>query len=167
LMSPEDGLPAVLVWAHIDDFLIHGPTYEKTARSMKALMDKALDIGLLFHPTKITPPTSAVKYCGFIYNTNHIPSLRIPTDKRLRSLVLLEHVMDRSDQEMSRLALSVIYGVRQAPVPATPANLGYFVCLRRSYNLLYAEVDSSSACEPADIFYSKAVLDEATILDLV
>jgi hypothetical protein len=27
----EDGLPAVLIWAHCDDFLIHGPTYEKTA----------------------------------------------------------------------------------------------------------------------------------------
>ncbi len=80
-MSPEDGLPAVLVWAHIDDFLIHGPTYEKTARAMQALMDKALDIGLHFNPTKTTPPTRAVKYCGFVYKSKHIPSLRIPTDK--------------------------------------------------------------------------------------
>jgi hypothetical protein len=26
----DDGLPAVLIWAHCDDFLIHGPTYQKT-----------------------------------------------------------------------------------------------------------------------------------------
>jgi hypothetical protein len=49
-MSPEDSFPAVLVWAPIDDFLIHGPTYENTARAMQALMDKALDIELLFNP---------------------------------------------------------------------------------------------------------------------
>jgi hypothetical protein len=132
---------------------------------MQALMDKALDIGLLFNPTMITPPTRAVKYCGFIYESKHIPSLRIPTDKRLRALVLLKYVLDRSGQEMSRLALSVLYGTLQALVPATPANLGQ-TFLRRSYNLLYAELDSSNYV-PADIFYSKVVLDEATIQDLV
>jgi hypothetical protein len=68
-----------LVWAYIDDFLIHGPTYEKTSRAMQALMHKALDIGLLLNPTMITPSTSAVN------DTKHIPSLRIPTDKRLLS----------------------------------------------------------------------------------
>jgi hypothetical protein len=166
LISPEDGLPAVLVWAHIDDFLIHGPTYEKTARAMQALMDKALDIGLLFNPTKITPPTKAVKYCGFIYDTTHIPSLRIPTDKRLRALALLKYVLDRSGQAMSRLALAVLYGVLQALVPATPANLGQ-TFLRRSYNILYAALDSSSDYVPAEIFYSTVILDIATIQDLV
>jgi hypothetical protein len=129
LMSPEDGLSAVLFWVHIDGFLIHGPTYEKTARAMQALIDKkALDIGLLFNLTKTTPPTGAIKYCGFIYGTKHIPSLQISTDKRLRSLVLLKYVMDRSGQEMSRLALPILYDVLQALVPATPANLGTPFC---------------------------------------
>jgi hypothetical protein len=32
-MPPEDGLRALLVWAHIDNFLVHGLTYEKTARA--------------------------------------------------------------------------------------------------------------------------------------
>ncbi len=151
-MSPEDSFPAVLVWAPIDDFLIHGPTYENTARAMQALIDKkALDIGLLFNLTKTTPPTGAIKYCGFIYGTKHIPSLNISTDKRLRSLVLLKYVMDRSGQEMSRLALAVLYGVLQALVPATPANLGQ-TFPRRSYNILYAELDSSSDYVPAEIF---------------
>jgi hypothetical protein len=29
LISKEDGLPAVLIFGHCDDFFIHGPVYEK------------------------------------------------------------------------------------------------------------------------------------------
>jgi hypothetical protein len=30
----DDGLPAVRIWAHCNDFLIHGPTYQKTADAL-------------------------------------------------------------------------------------------------------------------------------------
>jgi hypothetical protein len=37
LFNLDDGLPAVLLWVHVDDFLIHGPTYAKTAKALSAL----------------------------------------------------------------------------------------------------------------------------------
>jgi hypothetical protein len=60
LVLPEGGLPTALVRAFIDNILVHGPTFEKTALVMQALMNKELDIGLLFSLTKITPLVRAV-----------------------------------------------------------------------------------------------------------
>jgi hypothetical protein len=62
--------------------------------------------------------------------------------------------MDRSDQDISRLV-------------ATPANLRQ-TFLRRSYNLLFTDGDSSCYV-PAEIFYStcRVVLYEATIKNLI
>jgi hypothetical protein len=43
LLSPSPAeikaITPLLVWAYIDDYLMHGPTYERTARAMQALMD--------------------------------------------------------------------------------------------------------------------------------
>jgi hypothetical protein len=47
-----DGLPAVLIWAHCDDFLIHGPTYTKTVEALSAFLDASVDVGMLCHPGK-------------------------------------------------------------------------------------------------------------------
>jgi hypothetical protein len=54
---------------------------------------------------------------------------------------------------------------RMTLVPATPANLGQ-TFLRRSYNLLYAEVQSSNYVM-AELFYFREILDKATIQDVV
>lgn len=64
--------------------------------------------------------------------------------------------MKRSYKGMSRLALSILYGVLQALVAVTLANLGQ-IFLRRSYNVLCAEVGFSDYV-PAKIFYYKVVL---------
>jgi hypothetical protein len=48
----EDGLPAVLVWAHCDYFLIHGPTLEKTTAALTEFLDLAVDVGMLCHLPK-------------------------------------------------------------------------------------------------------------------
>jgi hypothetical protein len=37
LISQKGG--AVKVWAFVDDFLIHGPTYDKTARALALFLD--------------------------------------------------------------------------------------------------------------------------------
>ena len=34
-----DRVPAVLVWLHVDDLLLHGPTYNKVAKSLTVVMD--------------------------------------------------------------------------------------------------------------------------------
>ena len=146
LISEEYGLPAVLLFAHIDDFFLHGPTWEKTAKGMQILMDAAMRVGLLFNPTKILLPAPCVKY-----DTTATPTLRIPTDKRERAVAILDYVMARREQELSRLALSVVYGTLQLLVLASPGNLGQ-TFLRRSYNILYADVDPTTVNVPTHIF---------------
>jgi hypothetical protein len=56
LLRSTDGLPAVKVSLHCDDFCVHGPTQEKTAGAL-SLMDRALDVGLLFNPKQVNPPS--------------------------------------------------------------------------------------------------------------
>jgi hypothetical protein len=53
----SDGLPAVLLWVHVDDFKIHGPTWTKTTAALTGLMDLAPEVGLLFNPDKVIPPS--------------------------------------------------------------------------------------------------------------
>jgi hypothetical protein len=69
----DDGLPAVLVWAHCDDFLLHGPTYEKTSKALSAFLDLTVQVGLLCHPGKLTPPAQIVKYTGLLFDTTGTP----------------------------------------------------------------------------------------------
>jgi hypothetical protein len=51
----SDGLLVVLAFAHCDDFMIHGPTYEKTRLASLDFLDFAVKVGLLPHPGKLTP----------------------------------------------------------------------------------------------------------------
>jgi hypothetical protein len=99
-------------------------------------MDKALQVGMLFNPTKVTPPAQAVKYCGFIYDTTSVPTLRIPDNKRERTLAVLDYVLSKPGQALSRLALSVVFGVLQSLVDATPSSIGQ-TFLQESYKILY------------------------------
>jgi hypothetical protein len=159
----DDGLPAVLMWVHVDDFMIHGPTWGKTAAALTAVMDLALEVGLLFNPKKVIPPAQRVKYCGFIYDTTGIPTVEVPLDKRDRALAMLDYIRARSGEEMSRLSLSVVYGVLQSLVDATPSRLGQ-TFLRRAYNALY---DGVPPDQPLEHFhYSMVRLSAAAWKDL-
>ena len=128
-------------------------------------MDAVMRVGLLFNPTMISLPAPCVKYCAFMYDTTATPMLRIPTDKRERAVAILDYIMARREQELSRLALSVLYGTLQSLVPASPGYLGQ-TFLRRSYNILYADVDPTTVHVPTHIFYSKVALDDVTWADL-
>jgi hypothetical protein len=66
---------SVLVWVWVDDFLIHGPTETVTRDALSFFLDLSVDVGLLCHPAKLTPPQQVVKYCGFEFDTRDIPSL--------------------------------------------------------------------------------------------
>jgi hypothetical protein len=44
-------------------------------------MDLALRLGLICQEVKTKPPSQHQKYCGFLYDTTGIPTLRIPEDK--------------------------------------------------------------------------------------
>jgi len=158
----EDGLPAVRLWVHVDDFLIHGPTLEKTQQALSMFLDTAVNCGLLCHPGKLTPPQQEVKYCGYILDTTGIPTLRIPTSKRERALAMVELLLEgKTDREHSRLALSVVAGVLESLVEATPKRLGH-TYLRR----LHSIVNPGGLGTGASPFYTRGCLDEPTMRDL-
>mmetsp|Transcript_3571 Transcript_3571/g.5535 ORF Transcript_3571/g.5535 Transcript_3571/m.5535 type:complete len:150 (-) Transcript_3571:2004-2453(-) len=68
----------------VDNFLIQGPTYEKTCTALTHFLNTAVDCGFLFHPKNCTWPQQQVKYLGFLFETTGIPCLKIPVVKRER-----------------------------------------------------------------------------------
>jgi hypothetical protein len=124
LISKEDGLPVVLVFGHCDDFLLHGPTWLKTALALRDFLDLCLRVGLLAHPGKLTPPCQEVKYTGFLWNTEGVPTLKVPAYKVDKSLALIDFAISKRDS-LSRLCLAVIKGVLESIVDATPARTGH------------------------------------------
>jgi hypothetical protein len=66
-----DGLPALLIWIHVDDMLVHGPSKDKLMAGLNFIMDTAVRLGLICQPVKTTPPEHIQKFCGFLYDTNH------------------------------------------------------------------------------------------------
>jgi len=125
----SDGLPAVQVWVHVDDFLIHCPTLAKTQSVLRLFLDLVVDCGMLCHPRKLTKPQHVVKYCGFMINMVEEPHLCIPVGKREKVLAMVEHVLGSpNDRSFSRLGLSMIAGTLEAVTNATPACWGILTC---------------------------------------
>jgi hypothetical protein len=52
VLTDESGSLAIKVWVHIDNFLIHGDTYDKTAHALKLFLDTAVDVGMLCYQRK-------------------------------------------------------------------------------------------------------------------
>jgi hypothetical protein len=119
-----DGLPALLIWLHIDDILLHGPTEKKVLAGFQYILDEMVRLGLICHYSKTTPPTQCVKFCGFYYDTNEIPTLRIPDSKISRGLGLVSFLQRGVHRSIARLTLSKVVGYLQSLVPATPSHLG-------------------------------------------
>jgi hypothetical protein len=84
--------PVVQMWEHVENWLLHEPTYEKASQALPSFMDLAVQVGLLCHPTKTLPPCQSVKYCGYIYDTRGIPTLQIPSDRRDKALAMVQWV---------------------------------------------------------------------------
>lgn len=161
-VSEQDGLPVVVTWVHVDDFLLHGPTYAKTAAALSALMDVAIDVGILCNPGKTVPPTQRVKYCGFIYDTIGEPRLEIPHEKRSRALVQVRYTLTKVGGEFSRLALSVLNGILQSLVDATPTRLGQ-TFLRPLHDLISHD---NAVTDPRAKFYTTTKFSPDSIAGL-
>ena len=175
LLSDADGLPPVLIFVHVDDFMLHGPTYEKTCRALDIFMDVMLRAGFLFNPAKLTLPCQRVKYTGFLYDTVDQPKMLIPDDKTDRALAMID-IVTGATGPVSRLVLTVLNGTLQSLVPCTPSRIGN-TFLRRAYDLLYAGADDPAAINadvldrldttynPADHLYSCVELTSDVRLD--
>ena len=120
----KGGAAVVKLWDFVDDFIIYGPTYEKTSQALAKLLHLAMDCGMLCHPTKLTPLQQIVKYCGFLLDLVEFPCLRVPVSKRERALAIVDHLLESaSTREFSSLSLAVAAGVLQSLVEATPLRL--------------------------------------------
>jgi hypothetical protein len=138
VLHAKDG-PAVKMWVWVDDFIIHGPTHEKTMRALNYFLDTTVKVGMLCHPKKLTPPAQVVKYCGFLFDTRGIPCLRIPVAKRERAYAIVQHLRQAPlNRRWSRLSLAVAAGVLESLIEATPRRIGH-TYLRRFHSVVHPE----------------------------
>jgi hypothetical protein len=119
-----DGRLTYRAWIHVDDILLHGLALEDVIAALDYAMDLALELGLICQPAKTSPPVSKQKFCGFIYDTTDVPTRRVPANKISRALALLSFMRREVNGPLARLGLSVVTGVLQSLVPATPGNVG-------------------------------------------
>lgn len=138
ILQAKDG-PAVKMWVWVDDFLLHGPTHAKTLAALHYFLDTTVKIGMLCHPKKLTPPAQVVKYCGFLFDTQGVPCLRIPVSKRERAYAIVQHLIKAPPrQRWSRLSLAVAAGILESLIEATPRRIGH-TYLRRLHSVVHPE----------------------------
>jgi hypothetical protein len=139
VLYANDG-PAIKLWVWVDDFIIHGPTLEKTMRALNYFLDTTVKVGMLCHPKKLTPPAQVVKYCGFLFDTPGIPCLRIPVAKREQAYVIVQHLRQAPlNRRWSRLSLAVAAGVLESLIEATAKRIGH-TYLRRFHSVVHPQV---------------------------
>ena len=163
----SDDLPAALVWAFVDDFKVHAPTRRKLIVALNAFMDLSLRLGFICQKVKTKAPAQVQKYCGFIYDTTGIPTLRIPEDKRNRGLAMIRFLKAGGPSlRLSRLTLAVVIGLLQSLVDATPQRVGQ-TFLRRLYTRLHL-LEESRFARPvgAAFYYARVDLTPEEWLDL-
>jgi hypothetical protein len=78
-----------------------------------------VDVGLLCHPGKLTPPAHVVKYTGLLFDTVREPILRIPPYKIDKALAMIDYILDHGNH-LSRLSLAVVVGVYWRAWPKLP-----------------------------------------------
>jgi hypothetical protein len=161
LLDP-DGERAAKIWAHSDDVLLHSASYTTTAKALTLFVDAAVECGLLCHPGKLTPPSQVVKYCGFMLDSRGIPTMRIPLEKRERAIAMVDYLLlGKTTTEHSGLSLSVVAGVLESLVEATPSRLGH-TYLRRMHSIVHPE----GAGTGASPYYTKTSLPLSVLRDL-
>jgi hypothetical protein len=104
----------------VDDIFLHRPTRAKCKSALKNILYLTVLVGLICHPTKLKPPAQIQNVCGFLYDSEGNPKLRIPDNKVVRALALLEFLMRGSRTVLCHLSLAVVVGTLQYLVPATP-----------------------------------------------
>jgi len=125
MMIGLDGLPVALVWAWVDDFLIHAPMKAKLIVALDAVMDDALRLGLICQKVKTKPPAQVQKYCVFLYDTHGSLEFWVPPEKQSQALAMIGYLRAGvSSLDISILTLAVVMGLLQSLVEATPDRVG-------------------------------------------
>ena len=163
VLMGADGLPACLVWAHVDDYFIHGPTKQKTCQAFAAFMDLSVRMGFIVQPCKTSPPAQVQTYCGFEYDTSARPVLRIPQAKQQRALASIDYIQrfrdhrhDQKSHGLARLTLAVVLGRLQSLVDATPQRVGQ-AYLRRLYTEMHVTSGDPDELQHAILVYGSSI----------
>ena len=125
-------------------------------------LGSAVDHGLLCHPKKLIPPCQEVKYCGFLFNTETIPCLKIPVSKRERALSICEHLLySPRDKLWSRLSLAVAASVLESLSEATPRRMGHNKL--RAFHSLVHPSDGGTDMAP---YYTTTLLNDVVLAEI-
>ena len=166
ILLRRDGTPAALMWIHVDDILIHGPTKEVCELALHAFMDTTVRIGLVCQPCKSKPPGQVQLYCGFLYDSARIPCVRVPANKTDRAIASIHFLRSGTASErLSRLTLAVVIGLLQSLVGATPHNIGQ-TYLRRLYDRLHSLEGLPLRPSPSRFYFTCVELETEDWLDL-
>jgi hypothetical protein len=158
----KDGLPACLVWGMVDDFMVHGPTKNKTCKAFAEFMDYSVRLGIICQPIKTKPPAQQQIFCGMEYDTRSTPTLRIPEEKVSRGIATIEYLIHQNEHgRLSRLSVAIGNGFLQSLVGSTPARQGQ-TYLRK----LYDKVHELEEIRGKEMYYTEIWLSEECIEDL-
>jgi hypothetical protein len=77
----QDGEPSALIWAMIDNYLIHAPTKKKCCAAFLEFMDYMVQLGFICQKVKTSPPKQVQKFSGMLFDTTGVPAIKIPEEK--------------------------------------------------------------------------------------
>jgi hypothetical protein len=158
----EDGLPAALIWVMVDDYFIHAPTKRKCQEAFSVFMNNMVRLGFICQCVKTSPPAQRQKFCGMIFDTTKIPTLLIPSAKISRARATITRIRDLNSRgNLTRLSASVLGGLLQSLVDATPSRQG-----QTYLRSLYDNIHHTSELYGRKLYYTTFQLAEPTIQDL-
>jgi hypothetical protein len=146
----------------VDDFMVHGPTKKKTCQAFSEFMDYSVRLGIICQPVKTKPPAQQQIFCGMEYDTQSIPTVRIPEEKVARGIATIEYLIHQNEHErLSRLAVAIGNGFLQSLVGSTPARQGQ-TYLRKLYNKVHELEDLRGK----EMYYTEIYLSKECLEDL-
>ena len=158
----DNGEPVALIWVMVDDFLVHAPTKQACEEAFKIFLNHMVRVGFICQVTKTQPPAQSQKFCGLIFDTTGQPFITIPSEKLSRSLATIEYILKlNAQQKLSRLSLSILGGLLQSLVEATPAKQG-----QTHLRSLYDDLHHTSSLYGKALYYSMVSLSNTTLQDL-
>ena len=83
-----------------------------------------MELGLIYQSCKTVSPTKTIKFCGFIYDTQNIPTIIFPENRVSRSIAMIDYIGQGCSHILRRLVVNTVVGILQSLVPSTPRNIG-------------------------------------------
>jgi hypothetical protein len=120
-------------------------------------------LGFICQCVKTSPPAQRQKFCGMIFDTTKIPTLLIPEAKVFRARATIARILELNQRgELTRLSASVLGGLLQSLVDATPSRQG-----QTYLRSLYGNIHHTTELYGRKLYYTKFRLSEPTLQDLL